>query len=118
MIEPKLSADEVKCLMRRHRITIRQLADKMQITMKRVRQVREAGIRGPAVRDWMEHITGHDPGPVPTRYGINCPCEEAACGYCGCPLYVGDWAWEYAFNVFCSKTCCRKAHGPTAGTLA
>ena len=108
MIEPKLSGDEVRRLMRLHKVTIRGLAQDMQITMKRVREVREKGLKGPAVRDWIEHITGHDPGPVPTRYRINHHTEEAICCYCGCPLYVGDWVFEYVGGVYCSKTCCRK----------
>ena len=110
MIEPKLPGDEVRRLMRKHRVTIRGLAKDMQITMTRVREVRERGLKGPAVRDWLEHITGHDPGPKPNRYRINRPSEEAACCYCGCPLYVGDWVFEYVHDVFCSKLCCRKAH--------
>ena len=57
MIEPRLSADEVKRLMRQHKATIRALAQNMQITMKRVREVREKGLTGPAVRDWVEAIT-------------------------------------------------------------
>ena len=103
--EAKLSADEVRRLMRQHRVTIRGLAQDMQITMKRVREVRKCGLTGPAVRDWLEHITGHDPGPTPTRYRISHHTEEATCEWCGCPLYVGDWAYEYVLSVYCSKVC-------------
>lgn len=43
--------------MRQHRITIRALAKRMNITMKRVREVRDMGIEGPhLVRDWVEAI--------------------------------------------------------------
>ena len=108
MIQSKLSSAEVKRLMRKHKVTIRALASEMQITQKRIREVRDKGVTGPAVRDWVEHITGHDPGPQPTRYRINHHTFEATCGWCGCPLYVGDWAFEYVGGVYCSKTCCRK----------
>lgn len=47
-------------LMRANHITIRQLAEKMGITLKRVREVRAAGLTDPAyVRDWREAITGY-----------------------------------------------------------
>jgi hypothetical protein len=108
MIEPKLTGEELTRLMRKHKVTIRGLAATMQITMRRVSRARELGVKGPAVRDWLEHITGHDPGPQPTRYRINRHTEEAICAYCGCPLYVGDWVFAYVGGIYCSKTCCRK----------
>jgi len=98
--------------MRKHKVTIRALAKKMQITIKRVREVREKGLRGPSVRDWMEHITGNDPGPIPSRYRIRHHTEETICSHCGCPLYVGDFAFEYAGEAYCSPRCLR-ASWPT-----
>jgi len=98
--------------MRKHKVTIRALAKQMQITMKRVRKLREKGLRGPAIRDWMEHITGKDSGPIPSRYRIRHHTEEAICGHCGCPLYVGDFAFEHAGEAFCSSRCFR-VFGPT-----
>jgi hypothetical protein len=54
----KLSGSEVRGLMRTHRITIRELAQRTGITMKRIRQVREIGIdHAAAARDWYEAIT-------------------------------------------------------------
>jgi hypothetical protein len=46
-------------LMRKHGKTIRGLAVAMNITQKRVRQVRESGVAGVAyAQDWMQAITG------------------------------------------------------------
>jgi hypothetical protein len=57
--EQNLSAQEVRQLMRCHGVTIRELASRMRITMKRVREVREAGVVGRCMRlDWVEAITG------------------------------------------------------------
>jgi hypothetical protein len=51
--------------MRRHHVTIRELSARMDITMKRIREVRRAGLHDPnAIRDWIEAITGQDPGPI------------------------------------------------------
>ena len=57
-------------LMRRHKVTIRALAARMQIPLCRIRQVRVHGLTDRhAARDWLEAITGQDPGmlygPVP-----------------------------------------------------
>jgi hypothetical protein len=59
-------AGSVLCtLMRRHRCTIRTLAQRLAIPMRRIRQVRQTGLACPfAARDWVEAITGQDPGPV------------------------------------------------------
>lgn len=52
-----LSGAEVRSLMRRHRKTILGLAESMNITLKRVRQVRDEGVKGKYfVQDWMEAI--------------------------------------------------------------
>jgi len=62
---PILTGAEVCAMMRRHRITIRELAMRMDITLKRVRHVRRYGITsGVVARDWCEGIWGRDPGPV------------------------------------------------------
>ena len=41
------------------------------------------------------------------RYTIEHHTEEAVCGYCGCPLYVGDFAWmdRHGGPVVCSTQC-------------
>jgi hypothetical protein len=53
-----LTGCEVTRLMRQNRVTIRELAARTGFTMKRIRQVRRAGLFGPAVLDWQEAITG------------------------------------------------------------
>ena len=40
-------------------------------SMKRVRQIRRSGLTDPlAVRDWIQAITGVDPGPIPEKFRI------------------------------------------------
>ena len=110
----KLSGEDVCRLMRKHKKSIRQLSFVLGITCKGIREVRAKGLQDPlAVRDWLQHITGEDPGPIPETYRINRHTEEASCCYCGCPLYVGDTAFEYVGETFCSRTCCRKSRGWT-----
>lgn len=53
-----ISGSMICRLMRRHQVTIRALAQRMQITMKRVREVREKGVEGHCMcLDWYEAIT-------------------------------------------------------------
>lgn len=54
----KLSGDMVRRLMRRHRVTIRTLAVKYNLTLQRVRQVRTEGVTGLAANEWHFLITG------------------------------------------------------------
>jgi hypothetical protein len=107
-----LTGKEVIRLMRKHRKRISSLACRMGVTQKRIRQVREQGLQnGLAVRDWLEAITGVDPGPIPELFRIRRQNEECDCCFCGCPLYVGDDAFEYVGEAFCSITCCRHSRG-------
>jgi hypothetical protein len=56
--EAHLSGEEIRSLMRAYRVTIRQLSKEMDITRKRVREVRQEGVEGYAfVRDWLEAIS-------------------------------------------------------------
>jgi hypothetical protein len=49
--------------MRRHRVTIRELSARTDISMKRIREVRRDGLQGrDTIRDWVQAITGEDPG--------------------------------------------------------
>ncbi len=111
-VPESLTGQEICRLMRKHKKTIKGLSFALGITCKRIREVRLRGLNDPlAVRDWYEGITGEDPGPLPASYRINHQREEASCGYCGCPLYVGDTAFDYVNEAFCSRTCCRKSRG-------
>lgn len=53
-----LSASDLRRLMRRHRVTIREFARRTSIALKVIRQRRETGLRGCAVLDWCEAIEG------------------------------------------------------------
>jgi hypothetical protein len=108
----KLSGPEVVRLMRKHKLTIEQLAFRLGSTMKRVREVRRKGLtRALVVRDWLQAITGEDPGPIPEKYRVSHISEEGSCGFCGCPLYVGDDSFDYVGEMFCSIYCARKSRG-------
>ena len=62
---PLLSGRELRALMREHRVTIRELSRRTGVTRKRIRERLRSGISQPAViRDWVQSIIGHDPGPV------------------------------------------------------
>ncbi len=51
--------------MRIHKVTIHELSKRMQITMKRIRAIREIGLDDrPTIRDWVQGITGEDPGEL------------------------------------------------------
>lgn len=55
---PRLPGRYIVKLMRAHKVTIRTLANSMQITMKRVRDVRANGVSGRCMcLDWYESIT-------------------------------------------------------------
>ncbi|MDC0937037.1 hypothetical protein OAS39_12185 [Pirellulales bacterium] len=108
----RLSGEELRRLMRWHKMAIGALSFRMGVTQTRVREVRHKGLQDSyAVRDWLEAITGEDVGPLPERRRISRYLEEAVCGYCGHPLYVGDFAYEYLEEVFCSATCSRRSRG-------
>ena len=107
-----LSGKEVVALMRKHKVTIASLAFRIGTTMKRVRKIREIGLQDSlVVRDWIQAITGKDPGPIPEKYTVHNRQEEGSCGFCGYPLFVGDPAYEYVGEMFCSVSCCRKSRG-------
>lgn len=110
ILPSSLSGSELVDLMRQHKITISKLAQRMGITQKRIRQVRKSGLSDPlAIRDWIQGITGEDPGPIPAPVLINDPLIHPDCSFCGFPFRSGDDAWEYVHEVFCSVDCCRKS---------
>ena len=54
---------QIVSLMRSNRVTIRELSRRMGFTQKHVRSVRDRGLNSAgAIRDWVEAITGEDPG--------------------------------------------------------
>ena len=65
VVEAGFTGAVVCGLMRMFRRTIRDLSKDMGITMKRIREVRSEGLSDRmAIRDWIEGITGVDPGEV------------------------------------------------------
>lgn len=53
-----ISGWHIKRLMRKHKVTIRDIALRMNITLKRVREVRTNGVTGQCMcLDWYEGIT-------------------------------------------------------------
>ncbi len=74
-----LNGRDIRTLMRRHRVTIRALAQRLDIPMTRVRSRRLQGIEEwNVIRDWVEAITGTDPGAVPHRVHHGTPAAGAA----------------------------------------
>lgn len=111
-IPSSLTGAEIVRLMRMHKVTIEALAFRLGTTQKRVRKIRNTKFDNSlAVRDWIQAITGEDPGPIPQKVCIHSRQDEGDCCFCGCPLYAGDDAYEYVGSLFCSTTCCRKSRG-------
>ncbi len=105
-----LKGSEIVGLMRKHKTTISKLAQRMGITQQRIRQVRGSGLSDPlAIRDWIQGITGEDPGPIPTRIRIEEALHQPECQFCGFPFRSGEEAWDCVQEVFCSVDCCRKS---------
>ena len=53
-----LTGFEVCCLMRRSRVSIRTLAARIGVSLKRVREARRNGVKSHAACDYFEAITG------------------------------------------------------------
>ena len=52
-------------MMRQNHVTMRELKRRMGISLTRIRRARDAGVFGVNVaRDWVEAITGKDPGAL------------------------------------------------------
>ena len=58
-----MEGKEVQRLMRKYKVTIRDLSQRMGVTQKRIRRRREIGLEGrELIRDWVQGIIGADPG--------------------------------------------------------
>lgn len=66
MIEsPVITGRELCRMMRVNNVTMRELKQRMGISLTRIRRARDAGVFGVNVaRDWVEAITGKDPGAL------------------------------------------------------
>ena len=54
----RVSGQEIQSTMRRHNVTIRELARRMKVSMRAVREARNAGRELPVALDYLEAITG------------------------------------------------------------
>ena len=54
-----MTGKELCRIMRQHKVTIRDLAARMKITLKTIRRHREVGIGMPGLLDFTEAIRGH-----------------------------------------------------------
>lgn len=104
-----LSGRELATLMRRNRVTIKMLAARIGTTQKRVRQVRVSGFTDPlSIRDWIQAITGDDPGQVLIRFRVDKRSEDFKCANCGRFLNYGEDVYRFGPGIYCSKHCCRE----------
>lgn len=54
----KLTGNGVIRLMRKHRITMRDIKERHQVTLKRIREVRQNGVEGFLAAEWIFMIAG------------------------------------------------------------
>lgn len=54
-----ITGPEIARMMRRHRVTIRELSRRLDIPQRIVRHRRRAGVTAPAAFDWRQAIIGH-----------------------------------------------------------
>lgn len=67
MARAVMTSGQVRGLMLRHHKTVKAVASKMKVPEDRVREARARGVAGAAViRDWVQGITGKDPGRLTT----------------------------------------------------
>lgn len=67
----KLPGAMVRRLMKNRRLTIRSLASKHQLTLKRVREVRRDGVEGFLANEWHYLITGQWLDEISCRNPLN-----------------------------------------------
>lgn len=64
-ISVRISGPDLCKIMRQHRVTIAELERRTGITIVAIRRRRETGLTDAyAIRDWLQAITGNDPGPA------------------------------------------------------
>lgn len=88
-----MTGKQLISLMRRHAVTIRELKARTGITLQRIRQVCKSGLTEPnAVRDWVQAITGTDPGPIrfddfsgvtPMTYSVKATVSQEVADFMG-----------------------------------
>lgn len=106
-----MSGMEVASLMRKHKVSIRELSARSGITMKRIREVRTQGIDRPSVvRDWLQIISGVDPGPIPEMCEFRSGEGRDDCKLCGYPFRTRDRIFLELGEKYCSVSCCRRDH--------
>lgn len=70
-----MTGQELRQLMNTHKVSLRELKARTGITLKRIRQVRKAGITGFAVLDWQEAILGYVPPRLMAQFRHIQRCE-------------------------------------------
>ena len=79
MTRPQYDGKAIFALMRKTGVTMRQLKAKSGLTLKRMREVRKTGLTYQAARDWIQAITGEDPGELPHPFSCDCSnCTQVA----------------------------------------
>ncbi len=74
-----MTGKQIVGLMRAHKVTIKQLSERLGVTMKRIREVREQGLTDAnTIRDWVQGITVKDPGPQAGSAATPGPAPRAA----------------------------------------
>ncbi|MFN5799569.1 MAG: hypothetical protein ACK5AN_18770 [Planctomyces sp.] len=69
---PLLSGPDLIRLMRRNRVTMPQLAKRLSMSQDRIRQRKRTGLYTAAVtRDWVQAITGTDPGEIGPGWSVS-----------------------------------------------
>lgn len=111
-VRDSLSGKEAKDLMTHGGKTIDWISFRIGIPRRTVLEARSSGVHGQdAVLEWLQAILETDNGTLPSRFLIKHWTEEGCCAQCGYPMDVGDLAFQYRSEIFCSVACCRHQSG-------
>ncbi|MFO0915916.1 MAG: hypothetical protein U0795_23355 [Pirellulales bacterium] len=111
-VRESLSGKELKELMTRHGKSIDWTAFRLGVSRRTLLEFRAGGVYGQdAVLEWLQAIGEADDGTLPNRFLIKHWTEEGCCSQCGYPMDVGDLAFEFGNEIFCSVSCCRHRSG-------